>query len=241
MASHVARGPALSTAPVVAVHGSGVRMHAREGMQVKPPSVPSVCCEPRPRHPLVLSVQHRRFCPGARTQRRWTCGRWVLSPTSCTCCAARGRNPTSPSPPPPPPPVAPPENLRIPCLTCGSHAVGVGTCRLCGFPPFYDENNAVLFAQIKSGAFDFPSPYWDCVSDGGTCRHPTPAAPACCPAVWCSPTPLSLLLRCLWCGVVIDGARPSVCVVVLLLWGFLLLLFVCFCFVCGFFFWGGGA
>jgi len=36
---------------------------------------------------------------------------------------------------------------------------------LCGFPPFYDENNAVLFAQIKSGAFDFPSPYWDCVSD----------------------------------------------------------------------------
>lgn len=37
---------------------------------------------------------------------------------------------------------------------------------LCGFPPFYDENNAVLFAQIKSGAFDFPSPYWDSVSDG---------------------------------------------------------------------------
>jgi hypothetical protein len=26
----------------------------------------------------------------------------------------------------------------------------------------------VLFAQIKSGAFDFPSPYWDSVSDGGT-------------------------------------------------------------------------
>jgi len=35
---------------------------------------------------------------------------------------------------------------------------------LCGFPPFYDENNAVLFAQIKAGAFDFPSPYWDAVS-----------------------------------------------------------------------------
>lgn len=35
---------------------------------------------------------------------------------------------------------------------------------LCGFPPFYDENNAALFASIKSGVFDFPSPYWDCVS-----------------------------------------------------------------------------
>ncbi len=31
--------------------------------------------------------------------------------------------------------------------------------------PFYDENNAALFQQIKSGAFDFPSPYWDDVSD----------------------------------------------------------------------------
>lgn len=36
--------------------------------------------------------------------------------------------------------------------------------RLCGFPPFYDENNAALFASIKSGIFDYPSPYWDCVS-----------------------------------------------------------------------------
>ena len=63
---------------------------------------------------------------------------------------------------------------------------------LCGFPPFYDENNAELFKQIKvgydgrerygdmswkrrgnffdnvlqAGAFDFPSPYWDDVSEG---------------------------------------------------------------------------
>jgi calcium/calmodulin-dependent protein kinase I len=36
---------------------------------------------------------------------------------------------------------------------------------LCGFPPFYDENNAQLFAAIKSGSFDYPSPYWDPVSD----------------------------------------------------------------------------
>ncbi|RHY58817.1 hypothetical protein DYB34_003143 [Aphanomyces astaci] len=39
---------------------------------------------------------------------------------------------------------------------------------LCGFPPFYDENNAALFATIKAGAYDFPSPYWDHVSDSGT-------------------------------------------------------------------------
>ena len=36
---------------------------------------------------------------------------------------------------------------------------------LCGFPPFYDENNAALFAQIKTASFDFPSPFWDSVSD----------------------------------------------------------------------------
>lgn len=36
---------------------------------------------------------------------------------------------------------------------------------LCGFPPFYDENNAALFTAIKSGSFDYPSPYWDSVSN----------------------------------------------------------------------------
>ena len=38
---------------------------------------------------------------------------------------------------------------------------------LCGFPPFYDENTAELFKLIKGGRFDFPSPYWDGVSDVG--------------------------------------------------------------------------
>jgi len=36
---------------------------------------------------------------------------------------------------------------------------------LCGFPPFYDDNNAKLFKMIKRGEFDYPSPYWDKVSD----------------------------------------------------------------------------
>uniref|UniRef100_A0A7S0NBY6 Protein kinase domain-containing protein n=1 Tax=Cryptomonas curvata TaxID=233186 RepID=A0A7S0NBY6_9CRYP len=35
---------------------------------------------------------------------------------------------------------------------------------ICGFPPFYDENNAALYNQIKRGDYSFPSPYWDNVS-----------------------------------------------------------------------------
>ena len=37
---------------------------------------------------------------------------------------------------------------------------------LCGYPPFYDENDQALFAQIKAGSFEFASPYWDEVSSG---------------------------------------------------------------------------
>lgn len=37
---------------------------------------------------------------------------------------------------------------------------------LCGFPPFFDDNNAALFTAIKQGKYDYPSPYWDSVSDG---------------------------------------------------------------------------
>jgi serine/threonine protein kinase len=37
--------------------------------------------------------------------------------------------------------------------------------RLCGFPPFYEDNNEDLFEQIKKAEFDFPSPYWDEISD----------------------------------------------------------------------------
>jgi calcium/calmodulin-dependent protein kinase I len=38
-------------------------------------------------------------------------------------------------------------------------------CRLCGFPPFYHETNSELFAMIQSGEFEFPSPYFDEISD----------------------------------------------------------------------------
>lgn len=35
---------------------------------------------------------------------------------------------------------------------------------LCGFPPFYEENNTALFAAIKAAAYEYPSPYWDDIS-----------------------------------------------------------------------------
>lgn len=36
---------------------------------------------------------------------------------------------------------------------------------LCGFPPFYDDNNQKLFEAITSCKYEFPSPYFDKVSD----------------------------------------------------------------------------
>ena len=35
---------------------------------------------------------------------------------------------------------------------------------LCGFPPFYANDNTKLFRLIKGGVYDFPSPYWDDIS-----------------------------------------------------------------------------
>lgn len=35
---------------------------------------------------------------------------------------------------------------------------------LCGFPPFYDDNNKKLFAQIVNARYSFPDPYWTNIS-----------------------------------------------------------------------------
>lgn len=35
---------------------------------------------------------------------------------------------------------------------------------LCGFPPFYDDNNKKLFAQIVNARYSFPDPYWSNIS-----------------------------------------------------------------------------
>jgi serine/threonine protein kinase len=37
---------------------------------------------------------------------------------------------------------------------------------LCGFPPFYEEELPALFDQILKGRYDFPTPWWDNISDG---------------------------------------------------------------------------
>ncbi|XP_042191304.1 calcium/calmodulin-dependent protein kinase type 1D isoform X2 [Callorhinchus milii] len=36
---------------------------------------------------------------------------------------------------------------------------------LCGYPPFYDENDSRLFEQILKAEYEFDSPYWDDISD----------------------------------------------------------------------------
>ncbi|XP_034633327.1 calcium/calmodulin-dependent protein kinase type 1 [Trachemys scripta elegans] len=36
---------------------------------------------------------------------------------------------------------------------------------LCGYPPFYDENDAKLFEQILRAEYEFDSPYWDDISE----------------------------------------------------------------------------
>jgi len=36
---------------------------------------------------------------------------------------------------------------------------------LCGFPPFYADNDAQLFERIKKGKYEFLKPYWDPVSE----------------------------------------------------------------------------
>ena len=39
---------------------------------------------------------------------------------------------------------------------------------LCGFPAFYDQSIPVLTEKVKRGIYDFPSPWWDNVSESGT-------------------------------------------------------------------------
>ena len=39
--------------------------------------------------------------------------------------------------------------------------------RLCGYQPFYDENDTVLFTLIIKGEYFFDSPYWDEISESG--------------------------------------------------------------------------
>lgn len=44
-------------------------------------------------------------------------------------------------------------------------AIGVITyILLCGYPPFYDDQDSLLYQQISRGEYEFDSPYWDDIS-----------------------------------------------------------------------------
>ena len=48
---------------------------------------------------------------------------------------------------------------------------------LCGFPPFYGDNDAQMFKKIKAGQYKFLAPYWDPISDDAKdVRRRRPAA-----------------------------------------------------------------
>ena len=38
--------------------------------------------------------------------------------------------------------------------------------RLCGFPPFYGDDEEEVYEKIETLDFGFPAPYWDGISQG---------------------------------------------------------------------------
>jgi len=49
---------------------------------------------------------------------------------------------------------------------CDLWSIGVITyILLCGYPPFYGDNDTEIFASVQRGVFYFPSPEWDSICD----------------------------------------------------------------------------
>jgi len=49
--------------------------------------------------------------------------------------------------------------------SCDIWSIGVITyILLCGYPPFYGDNDNQIFDSVRAGRFDFPSPDWDTIS-----------------------------------------------------------------------------
>jgi hypothetical protein len=46
----------------------------------------------------------------------------------------------------------------------------VRTHRLCGYPPFYHEDQTQLFELILRGRYEFHTEYWGAISDSGARR-----------------------------------------------------------------------
>ncbi|XP_046840774.1 calcium/calmodulin-dependent protein kinase type 1-like isoform X2 [Xenia sp. Carnegie-2017] len=51
-----------------------------------------------------------------------------------------------------------------PPVDCWSIGV-IAYILLCGYPPFYDEDDSNLFAQILKAEYEFDEPYWDDISE----------------------------------------------------------------------------
>ena len=57
--------------------------------------------------------------------------------------------------------------MMLGCSQCDIWSMGVIIyILLCGFPPFYADNDAQLFEKIKRGQYEFLKPYWDPISQG---------------------------------------------------------------------------
>lgn len=56
------------------------------------------------------------------------------------------------------------DGWRLPCCDV---IIPLHLPRLCGYPPFYDENDSKLFEQILKADYEFDAPYWDDISDSG--------------------------------------------------------------------------
>ena len=74
---------------------------------------------------------------------------------------------------------------------------------LCGFPPFAEDDMALLFALIMTGTYNFPSPSWDSVSAGAK----EAVRMLLTVDVSKRPSPHEFLSRCKWAS----GAAPDVC------------------------------
>lgn len=48
----------------------------------------------------------------------------------------------------------------------------ISDCSLCGFPPFYAEDDDEAFDQVIEGKFEYPSPYWDGVTSTSISLEP---------------------------------------------------------------------
>ena len=50
--------------------------------------------------------------------------------------------------------------------SCDMWSIGViSYILLCGYPPFYGDNNTEIFKSVRAGNFSYPSPEWDDISD----------------------------------------------------------------------------